>query len=285
MTICNSFTVDIEDWFHILDSPAAPDIEQWFELESRIHGNVEKILTMLDSFCVKATLFWLGWAAERHKNLVRRCYDAGHEIASHGYGHVLAYKVGREAFREDITRGKKILEDIIGERVLGFRAAGFGITDEATWAFEVIKRSGYAYDSSIFPASRGHGGLLDSRLGPNVIHTEAGPLPEVPMSAVKMFGRRVILFGGGYLRIAPKWLIRWGAKKLCETDQPLIVYVHPREIDPEHPHLPLSPIRRFKCYVNLKSTMPKLRWLCKNYEFVPTRELVKNIFYGGKRPK
>lgn len=276
----NSLTIDVEDWFHILDSPAAPSIEQWAKLESRIEDNVEKMLAMLDSFSVKSTFFWLGWAAERHKSLVRRCYEAGHEIASHGYGHVLAYEVGKENFKNDIERGKKILEDIIGTQVLGFRAAGFGIKDNTKWAFDMIKEAGFQYDSSIFPSTRGHGGMPDSQLGPYTVDTENGPLIEVPMSAVEVMGKRLNLFGGGYLRVAPQWLIQWGIKKLHKAGHPLIVYVHPREIDPDHPRLPLSLIRRFKCYVNLKSTMPKLQWLCQEYKFCTMHELVAEFSNG-----
>jgi len=267
-------SIDVEDWFHLLDSPDVPSIEQWAKLESRIVHNVEVMLAMLDNFSVKATFFWLGWAAERHKNLVRKCHNSGHEIASHGYAHLLAYEVGADAFRQDIIRAKAILEDITGELVRGFRAPGFGITNKAPWAFDVIKEAGYQYDSSVFPASRGHGGMPDSQLGPYTVDTENGLLIEVPMSAVEVMGKRLNLFGGGYLRVAPQRLIQWGIKKLHKAGHPLIVYVHPREIDPNHPRLPLSPIRRFKCYVNLKSTLPKLEWLCREYKFCTMHELV-----------
>lgn len=273
-------SVDVEDWFHILDSSAVPSIERWSYLESRIERNVEKLLGLLDSFSVKGTFFWLGWAAERHKDLVRKCSEAGHEIASHGYGHVLAYKVGKECFKEDIERGKKILEDIVGERVLGCRSAGFGVTKDVRWVFNTIAEVGYEYDSSVFPASRGHGGMPDSQLGPYVIKTQNGLLIEVPMSAIEVFGFRLSFFGGGYLRLSPKWLIRWGIDRLHAAGNPLIIYVHPREIDPDHPRLPLSPVRRFKCYVNLKSTLLKLRWLCQQYKFCTMRDLVDSFRDG-----
>ncbi|MHC4323455.1 MAG: DUF3473 domain-containing protein [Planctomycetota bacterium] len=269
-------TIDVEDWFHILDSPAVPGFEQWPSLESRIERNLEELLAVLDSFSVKVTFFWLGWLAERHKNLVRMCRDAGHEIASHGYAHVLAYQAGPKAFREDITLARDILENIIGDQIRGFRAPGFGITKKAPWAFEVIKESGYQYDSSIFPASRGHGGLTDSPLGLYFIETLSGHLLEIPMSIVEIFGRRTSLFGGGYLRLANKLMIKWGIGKLRTAGRPLIVYVHPREIDPAQPHLPLSLFRQFKCYVNLSSTLPKLKWLCKNYTFFTMLEMVEN---------
>ncbi len=260
----NVISIDVEDWFHILDSSAAPSIERWSSLESRIEQNIKKMLAMLDNFSVKATFFWLGWAAERHKSLVRKCHNSGHEVASHGYAHILAYKVGPDAFRQDIIRAKAILEDITGDTIRGFRAPGFGITNKAPWAFDVIKESGYQYDSSVFPASRAHGGMSDSLLGPYFIETASGHLLEIPTSVVEVFGRRVSLFGGGYLRLASKRMIKWGISRLQKAQQPLIVYVHPREIDPDHPHLSLSLIRRFKCYVRLRSTLPKLAWLCQD---------------------
>ena len=270
-------SVDVEDWFHILDSPGVPAMARWDTLESRVERNVDRLLEICQQTGAKATFFWLGWLAERHRGLVRRCKRLGHEVASHGYAHVLAYQVGCKAFRQDVVRAKGILEEITGERVAGFRAAGFGITDRSAWAFEEIRRAGHQYDSSIFPAARGHGGLPGSRLGCHVIHTRAGPLLEWPMPMVTLLGRRVHLFGGGYLRLAPKWLIRWGIGRLEASNQPLVVYVHPREIDPDHPRLPLRFTRRLKSYVRLGSTMPKLRWLCEHYDFRTMRDAADEI--------
>ena len=205
----NVLTIDVEDWFHILDSPAAPILSQWTDLPLRAHQNMEKILELLSVTATKATFFWLGWMAERFPLLVRKCQEAGHEIASHGYGHVLAYEVGRDAFRKDIRKSKQILEDITGSSIKGFRAPGFGITANESWAFDVIKEVGYQYDSSIFPTSRGHGGMPESSAVPHLIHTQNGLLPEIPMSVVDAFGKRLNMFGGGYLRLAPKPIIRW----------------------------------------------------------------------------
>lgn len=269
-------TIDVEDWFHILDSPATPKIARWPSLESRIERNLDVLLAMLDSFSVKVTFFWLGWLAERHPNLVRACQEAGHEIASHGYAHVLAYEVGPAAFRQDITRARLLLEDITGETIRGFRAPGFGITSKAPWAFDVIKEAGYQYDSSVFPASRAHGGIPDSFLGLYFVETRNGHLLEIPMSVVEVFGRRASVFGGGYMRLASKRLIKWGIRRLEAARQPLIIYVHPREIDPGQPRLQLSPLRRFKYYVNINSTLPKLKWLCQTYRFYTLLEMVEN---------
>lgn len=269
-------TVDVEDWYHILDSPATPTLASWPLLESRIERNFEALLELLDAHRVKATFFWLGWLARRHPALVHMCHKAGHEIASHGYAHVLAYEVGPQAFRQDIVRAKAVLEDTIAEPVRGFRAPGFGITTKAAWAFDVIREVGYQYDSSVFPASRGHGGIPDSLLGLYFIETRSGHLLEIPMSVVQIFGRRTSLFGGGYLRLASRRMIKWGIGKLRATKQPLIVYVHPREIDPDQPRLPLGLIRQFKSYVNLSSTLPKLKWLCSHYRFYTMLEMVES---------
>ncbi|MEJ2649111.1 MAG: DUF3473 domain-containing protein [Sedimentisphaerales bacterium] len=258
--ILSCLTIDVEDWFHILDSPAVPKIDAWSSLESRIERNVNTLLELLDSHSVKATFFWLGWLAERHKKLVRKCMEAGHEIACHGYAHVLAYEVGPDGFREDIHRA----------------APGFGVTKKAPWAFNIISEAGYQYDSSVFPAAHGHGGMSDSPLGMYFIETPKGHLLEIPMSIIEIFRHRTSLFGGGYLRLANIHMIKWGIEKLRSGGQPLIIYVHPREIDPGHPRLPLSMLRQFKCYVNLKSTKPKLKWLCEHYSFCTLLEMVEN---------
>jgi polysaccharide deacetylase family protein (PEP-CTERM system associated) len=273
----NALTIDVEDWFHILDSSVVPDMTQWSHLPSRVEGNVERMLLLLADTNTVGTFFWLGWIAQRYPRLVRRCREAGHEIASHGYGHLLAYKVGPKIFRQDITCAKSVLEDIIGAPVKGFRAPGFGIKKNNGWAFDIIKESGYVYDSSVFPGTREHGGIVDSPLEVHFIETQDGPLPEIPMSVVEILGHRTNLFGGGYLRLASKRLIRWGIKKVHARGRPLVVYIHPREIDLHQPRLPLGLRRRFKCYVNLKSTIVKLRWLCEHYSFSTMAEMAQRF--------
>lgn len=268
----NFLTIDIEEWFHILDTASAPDISTWDHQESRFLMSLDRFLQLLDEKKIKATLFWLGWLAERNPRWVQRCRDAGHEISSHGYGHSLVYQSGQKAFREDIRRAKNLLEEITGEPVLGFRAPGFSSTQETPWFFDEVAAAGYRYDSSVFPAHRGHGGMAGERMDIHVVSTAHGPLVEFPQSVMEICGFRVSVFGGGYLRLAPWPLIRYGIRLLNKQGRPVIFYVHPREIDPGHPRLKLSPKRYFKCYVNLKSTMPKLERICSHCEF----ELMKN---------
>jgi len=263
----NAISCELEDWFHILDSDRAPRMEEWSRLPLQAEGNVRRLLELFDQTHVRATFFCLGWMAERMPRLVRDCHRAGHEIGSHGYGHVLAYRVGRRAFLQDIVRSKMILEHITGHEVIGFRCPGFAVKNGNRWVFDVVAEAGFKYDASVFPAYHGHGGLQDTIPGPHLVETTNGPLVEIPVSTVRFLGRRYCLFGGGHLRISPLSLIRWGVLRLHRADQPLVVYVHPREIDPHHPRLPLNLSRRFKCYVNLRSTMPKLGWLCRHYSF------------------
>lgn len=271
----NVFSIDVEEWYNILDVPGEIPIENWGQLECRLEANMDKLLELLDQHQVKATMFWLGYFAERYPKLLQRCHEAGHEIASHGYAHVLAYKSGREAFKEDITKSKKLLEDIIGNPVIGFRAAGFSTVSETPWTFDEIKAAGYLYDSSVFPAKRGHGGISDSPLTPYLVQTEFGELLEVPQSVLDFRVKRLSLFGGGYLRLFPAPLIRSGIARLETKERPFILYVHPREIDPLHPRLEMNKWRKFKSYVNLKSTYPKLEMLCKTYSFSTMEELYK----------
>jgi polysaccharide deacetylase family protein (PEP-CTERM system associated) len=263
----NAFSCELEDWFHILDSDRVPVLTQWSTLPLRAERNMETLLQLLDDTGVRATFFCLGWMAERMPQLVRKCQQAGHEIGSHGYAHIMASRTNLASFREDISRAKSVLEDITGQEVIGFRCPGFSVRNDNEWFFNVVAESGYGYDASIFPAYHGHGGFHGAFSGPHIIETACGPLAEIPVSTVSILGHRVCFFGGGYLRISPLPVIRWGIKQLQKKNQPLIVYVHPREIDPDHPRLPLGPWRSFKCYNNLESTLPKLKWLCKHNRF------------------
>ncbi len=278
----NAFSCELEDWFHILDSDVAPRMEEWPGPPLRAEKSVHRLLELFEEYDVRATFFCLGWMAERIPQLVRQCQRAGHEIGSHGYGHVLAYRVGPRAFLEDIVRSKKILEDITGEEVIGFRSPGFCVREDNRWVFDVVLEAGYTYDASVFPARHGHGGLSYANPNPHTIQTQTGSLVEIPTSTVKFLGRRMCFFGGGYLRLSPLPLIRWGVGRLHRKGRPLIVYVHPREIDPDHPRLPLCLLRRFKCYVNLRSTMPKLRWLCEHYTFTTMATVAAQVAHTSE---
>jgi len=260
----NILTVDVEDWFHILEVEGTPDLEAWSGLESRVERGTERLLELFEEAGARVTWFFLGWVAERHPALVRRVAEAGHEIACHGYAHQLVYTQTQSQFAQDLERAKGILEEACGAEVSGYRAPGFSITPATPWAFEAIAAAGFRYDSSVFPGPRGHGGLPGAPLSPYRIETPAGPLSEVPVSVVALGSKRLCFFGGGYLRITPYSLIRAMTGLVNLRGRPVVYYVHPREVDPTHPRLEMSALRRFKSYVNLDTTESKLRALVRD---------------------
>lgn len=252
------FTIDVEDWFHILDLPSTPPLSEWVSLPSRVEQNFSRLLDLLSEHHAHATCFFLGWIAERFPQLVREAAGRGHEIASHGYAHKLVFHMQRTEFREDAVHSREILEQISGAPVLGYRAAGFSVIEKTSWFFEELECAGYSYDSSVFPATRGHGGVASAQRAPHRVQgTER--LLEFPVSVADMFGKPLCFFGGGYLRLFPAWLVLNKSREVLSNNRPVIFYVHPREIDPAHPRLPMNLRRGFKSYVNLSTTEGKLR--------------------------
>lgn len=258
-------TIDVEDWFHILDLPSTPGIERWDSLESRVEMNYLRLLDLLESFDAKATCFFLGWVANKFPNLVKETCKRGFEVASHGYSHRLVYTMSPDEFQEDARRARQTLEDILSEPVTGFRATGFSVTEQTPWFFECLCEAGYTYDSSVFPAVRGHGGMGQGQISPHRITTPSGSVIELPITVADVFGKRVCLFGGGYFRLAPYPIVRHFANRVLAADRPLIFYVHPREIDPGQPRLPMGAVRRFKSYVNIGGTASKLGRLMSDF--------------------
>jgi polysaccharide deacetylase family protein (PEP-CTERM system associated) len=269
------FSIDVEDWYHILDLPTTPPIAQWASLPSRVEGNFLKLLATLAETKAKATCFFLGWIAEKYPHLVREAAREGHEIASHGYGHRLAYEMTPKEFFEDALRSKKILEEITGEPVWGYRASGFSVTLETPWFFETLMQAGYRYDSSVFPAPRGHGGLPGGNLAPYRVESSTD-FVEFPASVERVAGKPVCFFGGGYLRLFPYTLIRSMTRRVLRQGRPVIFYVHPREVDLESPRLPMGWTRQFKSYVNISTTQPKIRRILRDFEMVTFREFLIN---------
>jgi len=259
-------TIDVEDWYHILDLKATPDVNSWSKLDSRVEKNFMLLLDELDKYNAKANCFFLGWIADNYPHLVREAFKRGHEISSHGYSHQLVYTQLKEVFYNDIITTRKVLEDTIGFPVFGYRAPGFSITNTNLWAFEEIVKAGYTYDSSIFPANRAHGGLVGSSIHPHIIHTGSGNLIELPISVFTFFKQRVCFSGGGYLRLFPYFFIIKMVKQYEKLHAPVVFYIHPREIDLHQPKLKMSFSRSFKSYYNLASTLPKLRKILQNHQ-------------------
>ncbi len=269
------FSIDVEDWFHILDVAATPQLSDWGTLPSCVEKNFIKLLTMMSEHKIKATCFFLGWIAQRYPDLVKKAMAEGHEIASHGYSHELVYKMDRNAFTNDAVKARKIIEDISGHEVIGFRCPGFSVTEKTPWFFESLVEAGYQYDSSVFPARRGHGGMKNSLKKPYKVIIDDKNFFEFPITVTELFGKTLCFFGGGYLRLFPYWIIKAMAGKVLAEQRPVIFYVHPREVDPNHPRLHMKIKRRFKSYVNLESTIPKISNLFDDFEFTCFKDFLR----------
>jgi polysaccharide deacetylase family protein (PEP-CTERM system associated) len=270
----NGLTVDVEDWFHILEIGGA-ERSTWDALQPRVMENTARVLDLLAEHGARATFFVLGWIADRHPSLAPRIAAAGHEVATHGYGHHLVYRLGRDPFQEDLRRSVRVLEDQIGRAVRGHRAPGFSITHDCLWAFDVLAEEGIEYDASVCPAPHGHGGMAGASLHPYVQRCSSGAsLHEFPVSCMRLGPWRLPFSGGGYLRLLPYRIVSGQLRRLNRGGHPGIVYIHPRELDPGHPRLPMPWLRRFKSYVNLKGTPAKFARLLEDFRFVPLADLL-----------
>jgi polysaccharide deacetylase family protein (PEP-CTERM system associated) len=268
-------SVDVEDWFHILDVHSSPDISEWDGLPGRIERNFMRMLDIFSENKVKITCFFLGWVAQKYPHLVKEAQSRGHEIASHGFSHKLVYEMGMDTFYEDARESRALLQDMTGDDVLGYRCAGFSVTEETPWFFDCLKRAGYKYDSSMFPSKRGHGGMPTAKYAPYVTGSFDDDVVEFPITVKEVLGQPICFFGGGYLRLFPYLIFKIMATKVLKEHRPVTVYVHPREIDVNSPKLRMNFKRKFKSYVNIKSTEPKIRNILEDFEVVSYREYLR----------
>jgi polysaccharide deacetylase family protein (PEP-CTERM system associated) len=259
------FSIDVEDWFNLSGTGHEPPPSQWDHLESRLEKNFRGLLELLAAGGGTATCFFVGYFAKRFPHLVREAAAAGHEIASHSYFHRLAYELSPAEFYDDALASRRLLEDISSRPVRGYRAPAFSVTERTPWFFDRLAAAGYQYDSSVFPAPHQTGGLTTAKYAPHRIETPAGALTEFPITVVPVLRKPICFFGGGYLRLFPYRLIQAMGRRALGEDRPIVFYVHPREIDPDQPRLPLSRRRRFTCYVNLRTTRPKIERILRDF--------------------
>ncbi|MCG2703347.1 MAG: DUF3473 domain-containing protein [Candidatus Omnitrophica bacterium] len=270
------FSVDVEEWFHILDISSAPKKSEWDSLPSHIENNFKKLLDIFSEKNIQVTCFFLGWIAKKFPHLVKEARNRGHEIASHGYSHELVYKLREEEFFQDALKSKNIIEDIIGAPILGYRSSGFSVTKDTPWFFDKLIEAGYTYDSSVFPAARGHGGLNTKQYSPYLAGNNLKRILEFPITVTKVFGKPMYFFGGGYLRFFPYFIIKKMTLKVLKEGRPVIFYIHPREIDLNHPRLPMGIKRKFKTYVNLKTMEGKILKLLDEFKITTFERFIAN---------
>jgi len=255
----NIASVDLEDWYQGIEQP----LTAWSTFAPRIERSTATVLEVLGAHGVRATFFALGHLAEAHRGVVRDIAAAGHELATHGFSHDKIYDMSPEHFRDELRRSIRTLEDASGQRVRGHRAAYFSITERSRWALDILVEEGIEYDASIFPGSNYRYGIPGSP--PNIHRLDSG-LIECPVSTFKLFGRRVGV-GGAYLRILPARLTARGIRQINAGGQPAILYLHPWELDPDHPRVKFRRRAMLTHYHNLRSTRPKLDRLLSEFAF------------------
>jgi len=275
--VINAFSVDVEDYFQVANLAPAIARDSWAQRESRVERNTQRLLDALAERSIRGTFFVLGWIAERHPGLIRRIAQAGHEIASHGFSHQLIYQQSPGEFREETVRSKRLLEDLIGTAVIGYRAASFSITRDSLWALDVLIDAGFRYDSSIFPIRHDRYGIPGASPEPGRVAAPSGrTLAEFPMSAASFFGLQVPVCGGGYFRLLPYWVTRRGLRQINESHhRPFTFYLHPWELDPGQPRVNVGWLARLRHYTNLNRCEERLRRLLREFRFAPMREVLR----------
>lgn len=263
------FSVDVEEWFQVGAFENTIDRESWTSLESRVAFQTEKILTLLDTTNTKATFFCLGWVADACPALIKKIAASGHEIASHGVDHRRIYEFDDASFRDDIAASKKILEDVSGQAVIGYRAPSFSMTADKWHFFEIMEECGYQYSSSVFPAKTDHYGIPNAPRVP--FHPNVGTdFIEVPMSISKLGPFLLPASGGGYFRLLPSFVANaLMNRSVSQTKCGVVFYMHPWEMDPDQPYVREAPLKsRFRHYTGQRSLEGRLERLLTEKPFM-----------------
>jgi len=273
----NALTVDLEEWFCVSNFGDVIRREDWPRMESRVEGSTFELLDLLDRHRVSATFFVLGWVAERHPDLIRALVDRGHEVASHGYSHRLVYEQTPGQFEEDIERSIEVLAGLTGTGCEGYRAPSFSLRRNMEWAWKVLTGFGIRYDSSVFPVVHDRYGEPDAPRFPFRHRCGSVAMMEFPLSTVRLSGRNLPIAGGGYLRLYPYGVTRWGIRKINAEGQPAVVYLHPWEIDPGQPKPRAPYLRQIRHRIGIHSTKQKLDRLLGDFKFAPMREVLAGV--------
>jgi len=278
--LLHGLSFDVEEYFHVANLRGRFAPEDWDSVPSRLDVGMNALLALLERKDVRATFFFLGWVAERYPDLVRRCIDGGHEIASHGYEHLFLGDIGSpEALHRDLERTEEVLQAAGAPRPIGFRASTFTLTRETWWAFDVLVERGYGYDSSVHPVRHPVYGVPDFEPGISRVAAPggAGEIVEFPVATLPCLGRNLPMGGGGYFRLLPGALTRAAIAALERRGRPAAVYLHPWEFDPDQPREPAPFLKRFRHYVGLSKTLPRLERLLERFRFGTMRAALEEV--------
>jgi polysaccharide deacetylase family protein (PEP-CTERM system associated) len=271
----HALSIDLEEFFQIHALCDVVHPHMWEGFPSCVEQNTEKILGLLEKRSIKATFFCLGWIAERHPNLIKHIYSSGHEIACHGYSHQVIYNQDQSTFREDVETAKKILEDITGSEVIGYRAPTYSITMKTLWALEILEDLGFHYDSSIFPIYHDNYGIPDS---PRLPHKLPGTqMVEFPISTLRFGKCNFPVSGGGYFRLFPYPITRMALGSLNKRKEPFVFYIHPWEFNPETLRVKnMRVLSRFRTFIGISRTYEKFSRLISDFEFAPVKQVLED---------
>ena len=263
------FTVDVEEYFQVAALAPYVSRARWDDIPSRLHVGMRLVLDLLAERGTRGTFFVLGWVAERHPALVRELAAAGHEVASHGWGHERVTTLTPEEFRASVRDSRRTLEDLTGAQVYGYRAPSFSIVRGGEWALDILAEEGYRYDSSLYPVRRAGYGYADGGRDPHRLDTSAGPLDELPPATLRVGPATLPAGGGAYLRLLPFALIRESLSSASRRAVPATFYIHPWELDHEQPRFAVPVLTGIRHYGGLRRTAPLLRRLLSTFEFQP----------------
>jgi len=280
--VINALTVDFEDWYHVLYYESVVDRNRWDRFEERIELCAGRTLDLLERTGVRATFFVLGWLAERRPELIRRIAKSGHEIASHSHAHRLVHTLTRAEFVTDLRRSLEVLEDCAGRPIRGYRAPSFSVTEATPWVFEELLAAGLDYDSSVQPMRRYYGGMSDTPRYPyRVPIAGGGSIREFPVSTVRAFGRNLCFSGGGYLRLLPGTMVRRIIRRRNREGQPVVIYFHPWELDPDPSKLKMSWRQRwdgrFASEIGRKGMEEKLESILREVTLAPMADVLDHV--------
>ena len=271
------FTVDVEEYFQVQALESVVSRQDWLSRPSRVARSIDTLLGALDRHSARGTFFVLGWLAEHRREVVLAIAAAGHEIASHGFWHQRVTDLDPNAYREDVRRSKHALEDLIGTPVVGYRAPSFSIIPGCEWAFDVLLDEGYRYDSSLFPIRRNGYGYPGAQRVPHLIQRSGGHLAEFPLATTSILTYPVPAAGGGYLRQFPYAVIRRAFREASDRCQPATFYIHPWEVDPGQPRLPVSSLNRIRHYRGLDGAFARVERLLEEFRFGPIASYLPHL--------
>jgi len=272
----HSLSFDIEEFFQVANLTHAFPPAQWDQVPTRLDVGMDALLEVLARHDARATMFFLGWVAERRPDLVARCHAAGHEIASHGYEHRFLWDIATpEALHRDLERTEEALIAAGAPRPVGFRASTFTLTRETWWAFDVLAERGYLYDSSVHPVRHPTYGVPDFEPSISRVTTAKGDLLEFPVTTLPFAGRNWPIGGGGYFRLLPGVLHRAALARVTRLERPVALYFHPWEFDPGQPRIDAPWSKRFRHYVGLGRSLARLERLVERWPFGTMREVLE----------